>query len=198
MDRRRLLDVASGLLAEGGPAGLTMRAVAAAAGTSTMVLYSRFGGREALVEALLAEGFSRFAQALGAASAPEPAAHLLALGHAYRRFALDHPTYFRLMWSGARGSPPLGAAPSGGAQEHAQQAFSALLHAVTRVLAADDRPARDAEPLAHCAWAAVHGFVSLELSGVTPSGPSADALFERTLRFALDGLRSPQPGPTRR
>jgi AcrR family transcriptional regulator len=186
VDRRRILDVASRLLTEEGAAGLTMRALAAAAGTSTMVLYSRFGGREALMDALLAEGFSRFADALGAVSRPDPREHLLELGRAYRRFALENPTYFRLMWGGAAPAPA-----TGSTQAHGQRAFAALLHAVTRVLAQDDRPARDAEPLAHCLWSAVHGFVALELAGAAPAGPLADSLFERTLRFSLDGLRAP-------
>lgn len=188
VDRRAVLDVASRLLANEGPSALTMRRLADEVGASTMVLYSRFEGREGLMNELLIEGFSRFADALGAVMHPDPWEHLRQLGRAYRRFATENPTYYRLMWGSPQTSAPLprDCAPLP-LQAHGQRAFGALLVAITRILADLDRPARDAEPLAMSVWSTVHGFVSLELAGVV--GPSADEAYEVALDFVLAALR---------
>ena len=67
--RRALLDAASRLLVEEGPQALSMRRVAAAAGCSTTVLYTLFGGKEGLADALYREGFARLTAAIQAAAA---------------------------------------------------------------------------------------------------------------------------------
>lgn len=180
-----MLDAASRLLVEEGPAALTMRRLAAEVGASTMVLYSRFEGRDGLMNELLLEGFSRFADALGAASHPDPWEHLSELGRAYRRFALANPHYYRLMW-GAQGVAP-GCDQPTPLRSQGQRAFGALLVAITRVLASLDRPARDAEPLALSVWSTVHGFTSLEMAGAL--GPGADEAYEQTLLFIRAALR---------
>lgn len=190
---RAILEAAGRLLVDEGPAGLTMRRLATASGTSTMVLYTRFGSREAVIDALLAEGFSRFADMLGAVSDVEPLTHLRALGRAYRRFGLEHPTSYRLMWGGMHSGEDWRQLNSSDAAPHGMRAFSSLIVAVTRVLASKDRSARDAEPLAMCVWSTVHGFVSLELSGGIPPSVDAAQLYERTLDFVVAGVLSPSP-----
>ena len=54
-----LLKAASDLLATEGPGALTVRRIANAAGVSTMNVYSRFGGKDGVVEQLFIEGFTR-------------------------------------------------------------------------------------------------------------------------------------------
>lgn len=192
-DARAILEAAGKLLVEEGPGGLTMRRLAAVSGTSTMVLYTRFGSREAVMEALLAEGFSRFADVLGSVSMVEPLAHLRELGRAYRRFGLENPTAYRLMWGGGNSEVESKRITAVTAAPHAGRAFGALLVAVTRVLALQDRSAREAEPLAMCVWSTVHGFVSLELCGGIPQGVDVTQLYERTLDFVLGGLLAVPP-----
>lgn len=188
---RVILDAASKLLVEEGSAALTMRRLAAVSKTSTMVLYTRFGSRDAVMEALLAEGFSRFADALSAVSKPDPVEHLRELGRAYRRFGRENPSYYSLMWSCGPSELEWRNVSATAAAPHGAKAFGSLLHGVTRVLALHDRPARDAEPLAMCVWSTVHGFVSLELSGGVPVHVDSDALYERTLAFIVAGLSTP-------
>lgn len=188
VDRRAVLDAASRLLADEGPGALTMRRLAAEVGASTMVLYSRFEGREGLVTQLQIEGFSRFADALGAVAHPDPWQHLSELGRAYRRFARANPGYYRLMWGAQPGPPDEGCAAPTPLQISGQRAFGALLAAITRVLAALDRPAREAEPLARSVWSTVHGFVSLEMAGALGPGADADEAYEQTLRFVNAAL----------
>ena len=62
--RVRLLEGAARLLAEEGPAALTLRRVATEADTSTMSVYTHFGSMPDLAEAVVAEGFARLAALL--------------------------------------------------------------------------------------------------------------------------------------
>ena len=191
-ERRALLDVASRVLATEGPTALSMRRLATEAGVSTMVLYTRFGSRDALMEQLLLEGFTRFGAELAAVSERDPFEQLAALGHAYRRFARQNPTYFPLMWAARQvrraGEALPAKVPSPALQQASQRSFGALAQTVTRVLAALDRPARDVEPLALSVWATVHGFVSLEMAGVI-SPAAADGAYAQTLAFIEHGFR---------
>src|SRR5690606_40448701 len=71
--RRRILEAAAGLLAEGGPEAASTRAVAAAAGVQAPTLYRLFGDKQGLLEALAAHGFERYLadkQELGATDDP--------------------------------------------------------------------------------------------------------------------------------
>src|SRR5918992_1125699 len=100
--RRALLDAASGLLLEEGPGALTMRRVAGAVGCSTTVLYTMFGGKEGLADALYREGFERLRRRLEAAGGdPDPLARLRALGLAYRDSALAEPGYYGVIFQQA-------------------------------------------------------------------------------------------------
>src|SRR3954470_6112423 len=95
--QRALLDTASRLLVKEGPSALTMRRLAAAAGCSTTVLYTTFGGKDGIAEALYREGFARFAKRLAAVPPDkDPLTRLLALAYAYRDNALANPTYYQL------------------------------------------------------------------------------------------------------
>lgn len=56
VNEARLVDEAARLLVEHGPAGLSLRKVAAAAGVSTMPVYTLFGDKEGLLAAMHREG----------------------------------------------------------------------------------------------------------------------------------------------
>ncbi|MFE6969811.1 TetR-like C-terminal domain-containing protein [Isoptericola sp. NPDC057653] len=165
--RTRLLEVTSEALSTGGEPAVTVRAVAAAAGTSASAVYALFGSREDLLAAVSAEGFRRFATHL--ADVPrtdDPAGDLRALGVAYRRSALADPHFYRTMFDRA-------VRPGAGAPAATEQpTFRVLRDAVARVLAA---PPDDVEPVAVGLWGLVHGLVSLELSGLLPGDEGARA-----------------------
>src|SRR4051812_38378472 len=84
----RLLDAALRVLAEGGAAALTVRGIADAAGTSTIGIYTHFGGRAGLLEVLYRRGFERLRAALIAVPAGDALDRVRNLLAAYRRFAL--------------------------------------------------------------------------------------------------------------
>lgn len=170
--RRRLLEVTSDAIAEGGTARVTVRDVAARAGTSASAVYSLFGSRELLVRAVGDEAFERFAARLDAVPRTGDAgADLLALGLAYRANALTEPSFYRVMFgtagAGARDPSRLDAGLD-------VATFGALHDAVDAVLAADGGPTgteRTREG-ALALWALVHGLVSLELDGLLPGDPA--------------------------
>src|SRR5436189_6359913 len=96
--RRLLLDAASRLLEAEGPDALTVRRIAAAAGCSTTVLYTLFGGKAGVAEGLWREGFERLRQALEQAEGDDPLGRLAALGRAYRANALANRPYYAVMF----------------------------------------------------------------------------------------------------
>ncbi|GAA4844647.1 TetR/AcrR family transcriptional regulator [Kitasatospora terrestris] len=98
-------------LAEHGPAGLSLRAVARDLGlVSASALYRYFPGRDALLTALIADSYDALGDAAEqAATGPAPLLERwVAIGHAVREWALAHPHEYALI----HGSPVPGyAAP---------------------------------------------------------------------------------------
>jgi AcrR family transcriptional regulator len=155
------LDAASRLLESEGPQALTMRRIAGEVGCSTSVLYSMFGGKAGVAEALWCEGFERLHAALAAVEGDEPLARLAGLGQAYRASALDNQSYYAVMFA----RPIPGFDPPSEAYEVSLRPLRLLTEAVADCVAAG--VFRSVEP-AHAArvlWAASHGAVSLELAG---------------------------------
>ena len=62
-NRQRILDAAHAVFAESGLAGLSVRAIAARAGLSTIGVYSHFKGKCGILLALYADGFARLGDA---------------------------------------------------------------------------------------------------------------------------------------
>lgn len=171
---RRLIDEAARLLAEQGPAGLSLRKLAAAVGTSTMTVYTRFGDKQGLLDAMYREGFRRLGERLRAATSS------LAMGHAYRQAALESPHLYGLMF----GPPPPDLQPSEDAEKAADATFAPLVEAV-REGVERGALAGDPEDIALYLWAVVHGLVSIELSGrLSGTRQDADRRFEAALHRA--------------
>lgn len=186
--RIRLLDTAGALLTTEGPNALSLRRLAAEAGTSTSAVYALFGGKPGILRALFVEAFTRFAAHLDAVTpSDDPLADLVALGHAYRVSALANPHLYAVMF----GTPVPGFEPTPEDYSHAEATFATLLDAVRRAGAA--KLLVDAEPdvIATGLWANVHGLVSLELRGaLKPGAVPVGELFGTALRANLDGWRA--------
>lgn len=85
-------------VAEHGPDGLSLRAVARAVGVSAQALYHYFPSRDALVTALVADSFAALAAAVRDASAATTGRHRIVAGSlAYRRWALENRSAFLLV-----------------------------------------------------------------------------------------------------
>ncbi len=101
--RAALIDAALEVIAEVGPLGLTIRAVARRAGVSHAAPYRHYTGKDELILAVVEHGFELLDQAMAqarAAAPDDPLAQFAAAGAAYLDFALQSPMYYRVMFSG--------------------------------------------------------------------------------------------------
>jgi AcrR family transcriptional regulator len=162
--KERLVEAAVRLLADSGPEALQARKIAAEAGTSTMAVYTHFGGMAALLDAVASEGFRRLSADLAAVTPTEdPVADLLALSLAYRHTAREHPELFAVTFGRAKGLSLAEVVASGDSNE-GSTAFGYLLRATERAIEAG-RFHGAPFPAAAQLWSAVHGYVTLETSG---------------------------------
>lgn len=176
-----LLDQAERIVEAEGLDALTVRRVAAAAGTTTRAVYTAFGSKEALVIALGARGFDLLREDLEALpETPDPAADLVEAGAAvFRRFATEHPTLFRISIQRALPDPTLFA----GYVEAAREALAVLHGRIVRLEEAGrlgDRSVSDAAAEFH---ALCEGLAAMELRGMLRAGQE-----ERIWRDALAAL----------
>ena len=100
--RAELLRTSRKLLDESGPSALSMREVARRAGCTHQAPYHYFANREAILAALVREGFDELADRLASAREGLEGADrreaLMASGNSYVEFALRHPGVFRVMF----------------------------------------------------------------------------------------------------
>jgi AcrR family transcriptional regulator len=183
--RRAVLEVAARLLAEEGPQGLSLRRIAAEAGGSTQLVYTLFGGKPGLADALYAEGFGRLAatcrEALAAAPPPGDPERLMVIGRAYRSFALAEPAFFAVMFGKAiPGFTPTGS--TSGRCRH--DTFGRLVEEVQACLDAGTLVGGDAPELARVCWVTVHGLAALESAGMLRAD-DPQAFVEEALRTPL-------------
>jgi AcrR family transcriptional regulator len=185
--RDDLVHAAVDLLNAEGPDALQTRRIAKAAGTSTMAVYTHFGGMQALITAVAEEGLRQFDAAMSVPLTDDPVADLLATGTAYWGYAIDRPHMYRLMF-GSTSAYGI-SAPAGNILtmtlaeiEESAPSFAHVVRAVHRSMlagritvgSADD----DATVVATAAqfWAQIHGFVMLERAGFYGDGGTAVGL----------------------
>jgi len=162
--RRALLQGATELLAEGGPAHLTMRGAAQRAGVSPAAPYRHFTDKRAMLAAVAEEGFVALERACVAAVSDggyDPIEAFWRRGVAYVQFAIDHPAHYRVMFG-----PEI---PDKRAYEDlyraATAAYDALRSSLMDCVSAGFFGADEIELRAMRAWAVVHGLASLFIDG---------------------------------
>src|SRR4051812_13276606 len=177
-------------LAESGAASLSLRAVAREVGMVSSAVYRYFPSRDELLTALIVDSYLSFGAVVKTAAGRRGTAEQrwLALGHAARHWALERPHEWALLF----GSPVPGYAAPGDTIDPAAMAPLAFFGVVADGVAAGairsvpgslPRPVHadlarlrtefglsapdDVLSRAFGAWAALFGFVSLELFGHT-------------------------------
>lgn len=176
-----LLDEAERIVESGGLDALTVRRVAAAAGTTTRAVYTAFGSKEALVIALGARGFDLLREALEALpQTADPADDLVEAGvSVFRRFAVDHPTLFRISIQRALPDPSLFA----GYVEAAREALVVLHGRIARLEMDGRLGGRSVADAATEFHSLCEGLAAMELRGMLRDGE-----WERIWRDALAAL----------
>lgn len=159
--RRRVLDASLALIASEGLEAFSMREVARRAGVSHQAPYHHFPDREAIMAAIVAEGFAMLRADTLEAGEGERDAHkrLTMIGKAYLAFALAHPAHFKLMFR----SEWVKAERHEDASECAEGAFNVLAEAIADVSRAHGR-AED-PTLLQISWSLAHGLATLMLEG---------------------------------
>ena len=189
--RRALVEAAIELMRTGGPEALTLREAARRAGVSQAAPYRHFKDKRALVAAVAEEGFRALTKEMQEAQAAEgrdPMRRLRALGLTYVRFALKHPSHFRVMFgrevADKSDLPELAQA--------ANETFGLLASGVSASQAAGLAPKGEAMSLAVAAWAMVHGLAALLIDGQLTklSGGSAEDLARIATTALFGGGRS--------
>lgn len=157
--RAELIDVAARLLAEEGAQALTVRRLAGEVGTSTMAIYTQFGGMEELQRAVRFEGYARLARRMAEVPAMrDPVAELAAVGFAYCDNGLRNPNLYRAMFlEGTFEAEEL---------EVCAATFQRLVDAVDRCIAAGRFRPADSWRLATRFWIMAHGVISVVLPGL--------------------------------
>ncbi|MBA0050195.1 WHG domain-containing protein [Streptomyces sp. AJS327] len=181
--RERLVECATELLATRPRESVTVRAVAAAAETSTTAVYSLFGGKGGLISAVRDRAVASLYQDLSAVPpSADPLADLYALAVAYRCWGREHSHLYTVLFGGVRSFDPSG-------EVGTSDPVRPLLTTIDRALTASVL-AGDATSIALAIWGTLHGLVTLELAGALDPA-TAEAAFDSTIRAALRGWTTP-------
>lgn len=178
-----LLNAAHHLLSSVGPEALTVRRIANEADMSTMNVYSRFGGKDGVIDELYADGYRRLIAQLGAVPiGDDTTANITNLCNSYREFALENSTYYGIMF---RSTIP-GFEPSA---DSIEVAVGLLTGMIERVGIAQDSDKigtdMDSGEVAAYLWATCHGLVSLELDGVASEFLSWETIWNKSIVMAV-------------
>lgn len=177
--REKILEAATELLAGASAADVSTRAVCEKAGVGAPMLYRLFGDKAGLLAAVVDRGFERYLASKRAARPSEdPVEDLRSGWDNHMRFALEHPSHYRLMYSPELTVPPTAA----------QEAHDLLLGILERCAS----QGRLTVPPVPAAQMIMSANVGAALSMLTRPEQYADATFSRRLRDAvLDSVTRP-------
>jgi AcrR family transcriptional regulator len=193
--RAALRAAAERLVADGGVAAFSVRAVADQAGTTTRAVYSLFGSKDGLLVDALAQGaFDYLTEGIDAlGDTDDPVADLIAVGvRVFRGLVCEHPALYRIAFQrivpGFRAGPEVTAAR--------QQAWARLTAKIQRI---KDAGLLDHRPVAEAAMefnAMLEGLANAELRGralsLLPEGAEEEA-WRSALATLIRGFGAGQP-----
>ena len=167
--KTKILTAASELFAEDGASGLSVRAISARAGLSTIGIYNHFQGKQGILDALYIEGFELLMDAIAIDEADyAPRDGVLQGLSNYIDFASARRGHYELMFG--RGDPSY--LPSSGAISVGAEAFNRLTKLVSRALP-ESLTSLEKRESALQLWALSHGYVSLQDNAATDLIPNA-------------------------
>jgi AcrR family transcriptional regulator len=188
--KERLVQAATEMLASRPRESISVRALAAAAGTATAAVYTLFGSKDALIGEVRNRAVSGlFGDLSGVAATADPLADIHALAVTYRRWALGHRHLYAVLFGGAQTFDPSGTVAT-------HDPVRPLLDAIVRGLATQVLTG-DPTAIALSVWVTVHGLVALELAGALDHA-TASRVFTSTLQAALRGWATPEVSQTLR
>jgi AcrR family transcriptional regulator len=188
--RRALVQEAVRTIQTQGAEALTLRGVGDRLGVSRTALYRHFADKQALLDEVADDGFRTLRTALRAAwtAGGEGRAGFDAMGVAYVRFAVAHPSHYRVMFGGFAGAHER--RDDGTNVDETTDAFQALVDAIVALQRGGQMRADDPQTLALHIWAMVHGLAMLALDGVLPPAVDVAALVDASIARLWAGLEA--------
>jgi AcrR family transcriptional regulator len=182
--RRALLEEAVRTIQTHGVETLTLRTVGERLGVSRTALYRHFADKPALLAAVGREGFRLLRLTLADAWEQHGRGRegFDAMGLAYVRFAVDHPSHYRVMFGGFIES----CAKDATFIEEATAAFQVLVDSLLEQQRAGLVRNDDPLLLARMIWSLVHGIAMLVIDGQLRG---QDERGETLNRYAIERIR---------
>jgi AcrR family transcriptional regulator len=182
--RRALVEEAVRTIQTHGVETLTLRTVGERLGVSRTALYRHFADKPALLAAVGREGFRMLRLTLTEAWQQNGRGRegFEAMGIAYVRFAVDHPSHYRVMFGGFIESCEKDAAFIEEATAAFQVLVDSLLEQQRAGLVRNDDPLL----LARMIWSLVHGIAMLVIDGQLRG---QDERGEALNRYAIERIR---------
>ena len=164
--RERIIATAVQLLATEG--AVSARRLARELGTSTMVVYTHFGGMDELTRQVMRGGFFDFGAEVDRGAVTDDAvADWMTYLWSYRRFALREPHLYAVMFGPRLAEFRLGDPAD---LEAARSTFVSLLRRIHACVNASRFAVDDVTTAGEAAWSGVHGHTTLELTGFFGAG----------------------------
>ena len=155
-----------------------------------MNVYSRFGGKDGVIDALLIEGFEKLTEVIREVrSRPGSADDLTSCALGYREFALTHRTHYELMFD--RAIPGYVMSPA--AIAAAAASLGSLAERMQEAMDAGIIREDDPREIATIFWSACHGPVSLEMKLTGKSNTDWTSVHRELIDAVILGL---SPGRT--
>ena len=175
----QLIGIARALVEAGGPDALTVSAVAQGAGVKAPSLYKHFADRAALLKAVEIAVLHELEGVLRRETKGRtPETRLKSMADAYRRFALEKPRRYEVIYSrNAFDDPEIAAACLFSAQPLFEELRAAGV-AEPRIL-----------PLSRTLTAFLHGFVSMEIVKAFRLGGDIDSDFSESVATILSEVQ---------
>jgi AcrR family transcriptional regulator len=184
--RRALLDQAERTVRERGVQELSLRELARDVGVSHGAPRRHFPDRQALLDALAANGFGRLGDELRVAhddAGEDFETRLRATATAYVRFATRDAALLELMFAGKHSEE------SGALHEAAERAFAVMFELIEQGQAEGALEGGDPERVGLVLFATIQGIAALVTSGIVPSEQLGELVSDATAHF-LRGSRA--------
>lgn len=181
----RIIETSMEILRREGNEGLSLRAIARESETSTQMIYTIFGGKDSLVEAIYEEGSRRLVERFESVPEDQPSlVRLYEMGQEYRSYALENQALYEALYSSTISEEEI---------VKKTEVFTIFRDAIEDCF--EDGLLTHANPdvITESFWAAAHGSIGLELSGYYENEENARRAYDEVIRAVFDGFRVEDP-----
>lgn len=186
--RQAIIDAARELITERGAYGLSLREIARRIEYSPAGLYEYFDGKEAIIQAVIEDGFQKFSVYMLGVSIQQPAeAYLRQLGMAYVQFAVENPEHYMLIFS----RPELQNSNHSHNHYVSNATFQTLYQGLQRAVTEGVLPTSlDIDEASFGSWGIVHGMAMLLLTQLKDMEQNWEIVAVHTLDNWFLGLKT--------